>query len=49
MGASNLPKQFQPILMHGFQEIDLYNLEPFSVFLDIHASIDHNCAMGGAQ
>lgn len=48
MGDSNLPKQFQLILMPGFQEINPSNLQPFLVFLDIHASIDHNFAMGGA-
>ena len=44
----NLPKKFQPIPMHGFQEIDLWNLQPFSIFLEIRASIDHEFAMGDA-
>ena len=48
MGDGNLPKQFQPIPMHGFWEIDLWNLQPFSIFLEICASIDHNFSMGGA-
>ena len=48
MGDSSLPKQFQPILMHSFREIDLCNLQPFSIFLEICASIDRNFAMGGA-
>jgi len=48
MGDSNVSKQFQPIPMPGFQEIDPCNLQPFSIFLDIRASIDHNFAMGGA-
>jgi len=48
MGDSNLPKKFQLILTHGFREIDLCNLQSFSIFLEICASIDHNFAMGGA-
>lgn len=49
MGDSNLPKQFQPILMHGFREIDLWNLQSFFIFFEICASIDHDFAMGGAS
>ena len=48
MGDSSLPKQFQPIPMHDFREIDLFILQPFSIFLEICASIDLNFAMGGA-
>ena len=48
MGDSNLPKQFQPIRMHGFREIDLWNLQTFSIFLEIRASIDKEFAMGDA-
>jgi len=48
MDDSSLPKQFQPILMHGFWEIDLWNIQPFSIFLEICASIDRNFSMGGA-
>ncbi len=48
MGDSSLPKQFQPIPMHGFREIDLWNLQPFSIFLEIRASIDHEFDMGDA-
>jgi len=48
IGDSNLPKQFQLIPITGFQEIDPCNPQPFSVFLDIRPSIDHNFAMGGA-
>ena len=48
MGDSSLPKQFQPIPMHGFREIDLWNLQPFSIFLEIRASIDHDFTMGDA-
>jgi len=48
MGDSSLPKQFQLILMHGFREIDLYNLQQFSIFLEICTSIDRNFAIGGA-
>ena len=44
----NMPKQFQPIPVHSFQEIDLHHLQPFSVFLEIHASIDQNFPMGCA-
>ena len=49
MGHSSLLKQFQSIPMHGFREIDLWNLQPFSIFLEICASIDHDFAMGGAS
>jgi len=48
MGDGNMPKQFYSIPMHGFQEIGLHHLKPFSVFLEIHASIDQNFSMGGA-
>ena len=48
MDDSSLPKQFQPIPMHSFQEIDLWNLQPFSIFLEIRASIDHEFAMRDA-
>ena len=48
MDDSSLPKQFQPIPMHGFREIELWNLQPFSNFLEIRASIDHEFAMGDA-
>ena len=48
MGDSSLPKQFQQISMHGFREIDLWNLQPFSIFLEIRASIDDEFDMGDA-
>ena len=48
MSDGNLPKQFQPIPKHGFREIDLWNLQPFSIFLEIRASIDHDFSMGDA-
>ena len=46
MDDSNIPKQFQQIPLHGFQEIDLPHLQPFLVFLEIHASINQNVPMG---
>lgn len=48
MSDSNMPKQFQPIPVHGFQEIDLHHLQRFLIFLKIRASIDHNFSMGGS-
>ena len=48
VGDSSLPKQFQSILMRGFQEIDLWNIQIFSIFLEIRASIDHEFDMGDA-
>lgn len=48
MDDSSLPKQFQPIPMHGFREIELWKLEPFSNFLEIRSSIDHEFHMGDA-
>ena len=46
MDDDNMPKKFQKILMHDFQEIGLHHLQPFLVFLEIHASIDQNFYMG---
>ena len=40
MDDGNMPKKFPQILVHGFQEIDLHHLQPFLVFLEIHASIN---------
>lgn len=48
MDGGNMPKKFQQILVHGFQEIDLHHLQPFLVFLEIRASIDQNFSVGGA-
>ena len=39
MDDGNIPKQFQKISMHGFQEINPHHLQPFFIFLEIHASI----------
>ena len=44
----NLPKQFQPIPMHGFWEINLWIIQPFSIFLEIRTSIDPEFDMGDA-
>lgn len=46
MDDGNMPKEFQKILVHGFQEIGLHHLQPFLVFLEIHASIEQNFSMG---
>jgi len=40
MDDGNMPKKFQQILVHSFQEIGLHHLQPFLVLLEIHASID---------
>jgi len=42
MDDGNMPKKFQQISMHGFQEIG----QPFLVFLNICASIDQFVFMG---
>jgi len=39
MDDGNMLKQFQQILVHGFQEIGLHHLQPFLNFLIIRASI----------
>ena len=41
MDYANIPNQFQKILVHVFQEIDLHHFKPSLVFLKSRASIDH--------
>lgn len=39
MDDGNMPKKFKKIPFHGFQEIDLHQLQSFLIFLEIHVSI----------
>ena len=45
MDDGKMPKQFQKIPVHSFQEICLHHLQPFLVFLEIRASIDQKFSM----
>ena len=42
MDDGNMPKQFQQIPVHNFQEIGLHYLQPSLIFLEIHASISQD-------
>ena len=45
----NMPKQFQPIPVHGFQEISLHLHHPFLYFLHIRASVLKPISWGDAH
>ena len=46
MDDGNMTKKFMQILVHDFQEISLYYLQSFLVFLKIFASIGQDLFMG---
>ena len=48
MGYGNMPKKYQQSLVHGLQEINLHQLQPFLIFLEICASIGQIFLWGGA-
>jgi len=45
-GDGNMLEQFQPIPMHGFQEISLHHHQPFLHFLNIRASVSKLVSWG---